>query len=104
VFDLIAKEHFEQEKHHLLGRGSNKSATRTWTAYLLTELIGTSQREAIMRTNEVLGKQCGIYTMNEYFEGTGGHSGGVTSSGESQFSREKEELKKRIAYYNSWLA
>ena len=104
VFVLTAKEHFEKEKKHLTGRGTPEVAIRAWTSYLLTKLVGTTNREAIAQINEVIGQQCGTYAMNEILGGTGGHSGGATSSGEIQFSNDKTELMERISNYDTWLA
>lgn len=104
LFESAAKEYFDKEKVRLTGGGSTDVAIRAWTAYLLTELVGTTNRQAIAQTNEVLGQQCGTYAMNETLEGAEGHGGGVTSSGEIQFSRDKADLKERINYYDMWLA
>lgn len=103
-FVRAVKEYFDKEKDRLTGRGTPEVAIRAWTGYLLTTLIEKSNRQAIMLINEVLGEQCGTYAMNQVLRDTWGHSGGVTSSGEIQFSNDRTQLIERIHNYDSWLA
>ena len=104
AFVLVAKEFFSKQKSGLPGKGKAKLAIRVWTGYLLTEYAGLNHRQAIQETNKHLGQQCGKYNMDEVLEGTGGSSGGVTSSGEIQFSGNRAELEKRIADYGHTLS
>jgi hypothetical protein len=104
IFISAAQEYFDKEKDRLTGRGTAKVAIRAWTGYLLTKLVGKTNRQAIALTNEVLGKQCGTYTMNDVLGQTRGHTAGVTSSGEIQFSNDMAQLVERIDNYDKWLA
>ena len=104
MFVIAAKEYFDKERDRLTGRGTPEVAIRAWTGYLLTKLVGKSNRQAIALINEVLGKQCGTYAMNQVLGDAGGHSGGATSSGEIQSSNDRAQLIERIDNYDSWLS
>lgn len=104
LFVVSAKEHFDRERDSLTGRGTASAAIRAWTAYLLNVLVGLNSRQAILKTNDALSQQFGLYTMNDALEGAEDHTGGVTSSGESYFSGEKKDLQERINNYDSWIS
>ena len=98
IFVAYAKEQLKKHRAQFQEvRGGTPVALRSWTAYLLAEKCGLTQRLAIRMTNETIGEYCGTYNLDDDARGL---SGPVTGSGEGQFSRDKRHLVHRIAIYD----
>ena len=106
----VLKEAVHGHERNLVGSSVGSASVpptiRAWTVYLLTEMCGLRNKEAIKLWNDKLGGYLGNpYNLDENsFEPRPGlylpRGLIVTSSGEAHFSRDKRDLKQRITHYD----
>ena len=103
VFKQVVKEAVEEHGAKLPGKKKQaiEPTIREWVVYLLATLCGFSNREAINLWNDRLGIKLNFPYRMQNADGLRGNS--VTSVGESQFSRDKAGLDRRINHYRSTL-
>jgi len=116
VFVQVVKEAVTKHKAKLPGtrKHSGITAIREWTVYLLIEKCDLSNKDAINLWNERLSDKFGSQRGTRYnVDGVSFEPDpdrhlrrgvSVTLSGESQYSGNKVDLKKRLTHYRTTMA